>query len=72
LAAPASLTQIKARPAAGVQHAAMVAFTLPHKLALLTAIKLVAFALIYALVFAPVSHAPIDAVARIAGPAAHP
>jgi hypothetical protein len=42
--------------------------TLTRKLVLLTAIKLAAFAAIYALVFAPASHTPIDAAAHIGGP----
>jgi len=42
--------------------------TLTRKLIVLTAIKLAAFAVIYALVFAPVSHAPVDAAAHIGGP----
>ena len=50
----------------------MVALTLPRKLLLVTVVKLAALAAIYALVFAPASHAPTDAAARIAGPATHP
>lgn len=44
-----------------------MALTLTRKLALLTAIKLVALAAIYALLFAPHTHTPVDAAAHIAG-----
>ena len=47
-------------------------FTLTRKLILLTAIKLAALAAIYALCFAPASHAPVDTGAHIAGPAVQP
>jgi hypothetical protein len=66
------LIEIKAAGRSGAQTAAMNAFTLPHKVILLTALKLAAFGLIYALVFAPASRTPIDTATRIAGPAAHP
>jgi hypothetical protein len=45
-----------------------MALTLTRKLALLTAVKLAALAVIYALFFAPHSHTSVDAVAHIAGP----
>jgi len=41
--------------------------TLTRKLVLLTAVKLVALAAIYGLLFAPASRSPIDAVGHIAG-----
>ncbi|MEJ0065091.1 MAG: hypothetical protein WDM85_06330 [Caulobacteraceae bacterium] len=46
--------------------------TLTHKLVLLTVLKLAALTAIYVFVFTPVSHAPTDAAAHIAGPAARP
>jgi hypothetical protein len=44
-----------------------VDFTLTRKLILVTAIKLAALTAIWALCFAPASHAPIDTAAHIAG-----
>jgi hypothetical protein len=41
--------------------------SLTRKLVLLTAVKLIALAAIYWLLFAPASRSPIDAVGHIAG-----
>jgi hypothetical protein len=43
---------------------------LAWNLALVTAVKIAALILIYVWLFAPFAHAPIDAAAHIAGPAA--
>jgi hypothetical protein len=66
------LIWIKAARKLFLQDRRMAALSLPWKLALLTAIKLVALGLIYVCVFAPASRAPLNAVMHIAGSAPRP
>ena len=65
------LRWIKARPVARGNYQPM-ALLLVRRLVLLTAIKLIAFVVIYFLLFAPAAKPPLDVAGHIAGLTIHP